>query len=82
MANQMNYRRENHLDKEESKTILFGLELRKEELQEEIRKAERSNPTTQKNIVELDFKKRELSEELEDIREQIKKHGGKDEPTY
>jgi len=71
--------KEEKTNKETQKTILFGLELRKEELEKEIEKAERSCPTTQKNIVELDFKKRELGDELDDIRKQIKEHGGKND---
>lgn len=56
---------------EQAKTILFGLELRKEELREEIEKVERSCPETQMNIIKLDIRKGELSEEFEDIKEQI-----------
>ncbi len=54
-------------DIETQKTILFGLELREEELIEEIRKLEHSEK------VEIRVKKDNKSEELEKIRESIKK---------
>ena len=63
-----------------SKTIIFGLRLREEELVEQIRKLGKKKindyKLISKNMVEI----HELQEELDSIRESLKSYG--EEPEY
>lgn len=61
---------------EQQKTIKFGLELRREELREEIRRLDRLHKG---DFARRDFKLENLQEEFDDIQESLKKLGSEDD---
>lgn len=65
--------------KEQNKTILFGLQVRKEELKKKLKKAERKLNNTQdlsKEETIADCERIDILNELNDIEESIKRRGG------